>query len=297
MNCDNAQAGLSLAMDGELPADRAEPLADHVSACPACTRFNDQLRAIRQGLRLEALGEVPDVAPKVLTAIRGTTRPRRRRLAPLAAAFVTGALVGATFIGVGGGRSTRVANADIPDRVVAAQQAVTSVAADLRLVERGWHQGIRERLFTGKLRYQAPESLRVELVDRTRYPSAAWVRTDLELVVTGDRWWMRAARPCPVGPLPECSQGKPVVRLVTRREPFAETWSRQCEALRWPAHQWPWGPSASAVAARSGSSPQSLRFSRCSPASTQPVISVASIPRTEPSSGSTRRPWYHWRCV
>jgi hypothetical protein len=222
MNCDEAQAGLSLAMDSEPPADLAEPLAVHVSACPACTRFNNTLRAIRQGLRLEALGEVPDVAPKVLTAIRETTRPRRRRLAPLAAAFVAGALVGATFIGVGGGRSTRVASADIPDRMVAAQQAVTSVAADLRLVERGWHQGIGERLFSGTLRYQAPESLQVELVDRTRYPSAAWARSDMELVVSGDRWWIRAARPCPVEGVPECSQGKPVVRLVTRREPFAD---------------------------------------------------------------------------
>jgi hypothetical protein len=222
MNCDEAQTGLSLAVDGELPTGRAQPLAVHVSACPACTRFDNQLRAIRQGLRLEALGEVPDVAPKVLAVIRGTTRPRRRRLRPLAAAFVAGALLGATFIGVGVGRSTRVANADIPDRVVAAQQAVTSVAADLRLVERGWHQGIRARLFTGKLRYQAPESLQVELVDHTRYPSAAWVRTDMELVVTGDRWWMRAARPCPVEGVPECTQGKPIVRLVTHREPFAD---------------------------------------------------------------------------
>jgi hypothetical protein len=222
MNCDEARAGLSLAVDGELPADRARPLAAHVSACRACAGFDHRLRAIRQGLRFEALGEVPDVAPKVLAVIRGTTRPRRRRLAPLAAAFVAGALVGATFIGVGVGRSTRIANADIPDRVVAAQQAVSSLAADLRLVERGWHQGIRERWFTGKLRYQAPESLQVELVDRTRYPSTAWVRSGMELVVTGDRWWTRAARPCPTEGLPECTQQKPVVRLVTHREPFAD---------------------------------------------------------------------------
>src|SRR6266487_4175834 len=198
MNCNQAQAGLSLAIDGELPADQTGPLRVHVIACPACTRFNDQLRAIRHGLRFEALGEVPDVAPRVLTAIRGTRRPRRRRLSPVAAAFLAGAILGATFIGVGGGRPTRVANANLPERVVAAQHAVISVAADLRLVERGWHQGIRERLFTGRLRYHAPESLQVQLVDRTPYPSAAWVRSDMELVVTGDRWWMRAPRACPV---------------------------------------------------------------------------------------------------
>jgi hypothetical protein len=223
MNCNQAQAGLSLAIDGELPTDETEPLRVHVIACPACTRFNDQLRAIRHGLRFEALGEVPDVAPRVLTAIGGTKRPRRRRLSPVAAAFLAGAILGATFIGVGGGRPTRVANANLPERVVAAQHAVISVAADLRLVERGWHQGIRERLFTGRLRYHAPESLQVQLVDRTPYPSAVWVRSDMELVVTGDRWWMRAPRACPVEALPECTPRKPVVRLVTHREPFADT--------------------------------------------------------------------------
>lgn len=222
MNCDRAQAGLSLAIDGELPADQTGPLRSHVIACPACIRFDDQLRAVRHGLRFEALGEVPDVAPRVLAAIRGTRRPRRRRLSPVAAAFLAGALVGAAFIGVGGGRSARVANANLPDRVVAAQHAVISVAADLRLVERGWRRGIRERLFTGRLRYHAPESLQVELVDRTPYPSAAWVRSDLELVVTGDRWWMRALRACPVEAMPECIPRRPAVRLVTHREPFAD---------------------------------------------------------------------------
>jgi hypothetical protein len=222
MNCDEAQAGLSLAIDGELPADQSELLGVHVVACPRCTRFNDQLRAIRQGLRFEALGWVPDVAPRVVTAIRGSAPPTRRRLSPLVAAVLGGALVGATFIGVGWGRSTPVANANLPARVVAAQQALVSVAADLRLVERGWHQGIPERLFTGRLRYRAPESLQVELVDRTPYPSADWVRADMELVVTGDRWWMQAPRACPVEGLPECTPRKPVIRLVTRREPFSD---------------------------------------------------------------------------
>ena len=113
MNCNQAQAGLSLAIDGELPADQTEPLRVHVIACPACTRFNDQLRAIRHGLRFEALGEVPDVAPRVLTAIGGTKRLRRRWLSPVAAAFLAGAILGATFIGVPG-PSTSTENAGRP---------------------------------------------------------------------------------------------------------------------------------------------------------------------------------------
>jgi hypothetical protein len=44
----------------------------------------------------------------------------------------------------------------------------------------------------------------------------------MELVVTADRWWMRAPRACAVEAMPECIPRKPVVRLVTHREPFAD---------------------------------------------------------------------------
>jgi len=153
----------------------------------------------------------------------GSGRRRRGgRWLPVAAALLAGVMVGATFVGLGGRRPAQVAMADLPARVVAAQRTLTSLAAEVSLVERNWHPGVPERVLAGRLRYRAPESLALELVDRTVYPSAAWVRNDVTLVVTGDRWWTRAPRGCPVEAQPACTPRTPRVRLVERREPFAD---------------------------------------------------------------------------
>jgi anti-sigma factor RsiW len=150
-------------------------------------------------------------------------RPGRRRgVLPVAAAFLAGVVLGATFIGLGRGGPGQVALADLPARVVAGQRALRSLAADVSLVERGWHPSVPERRFTGRLRYRAPEQLALELADRTAYPSAAWRRGDLGLVVSGDRWWTRSQRACPAEALPGCAPAHPEVRVVERREPFAE---------------------------------------------------------------------------
>jgi hypothetical protein len=268
MRCEVARADLSLAADGELPGERAGPLAAHLAACPSCTAFEARLAALRQRLRLEPVGAVPDVAPRVMAAVRqgppmaagaaaagtahppsparpaplprpvatapgprpvGDGRPPRpragrpgRRVGSVAAAFLAGAVVGATFVGLGGRRPAQLAMADLPARVVAAQQRLTSLAAEVSLVERNWHPGVPERSFAGRLRYRAPESLAVQLDDRTAYPSAAWVRDDVALVLTGDRWWARGPRACPAEAQPGCTPRTPQVRLVERREPFAD---------------------------------------------------------------------------
>jgi hypothetical protein len=251
---------VSLAADGELAGERAGPLAAHLAGCAACAAFQAHLAAIRQQLRLEPVGAVPDVAPRVLAAVRRRARPappgsgpipaaspsapvglppaaagpppaaptrppgrrRPRSLLPVAAAFLAGAVVGATFVGLGGRRPAQVALADLPARVVAAQRGLTSLAAEVSLVERNWHPDVPERVLTGRLRYRAPESLALRLTDRTTYPSAAWVRDDVTLVVTGDRWWTRGPRGCPVEAQPACTPRSPQVRLVERREPFAD---------------------------------------------------------------------------
>lgn len=232
MRCDQARMDVSLAVDGELAAERADRMAAHLAGCTACAAFQGRLAAIRQQLRFEPVGTVPDVAPRVLAAVRRRARPapsgsgrpagrgRRGRLLPVAAAFLAGAVVGASFVGLGGRRPAQVALAELPARVVAAQRTLTSLAAEVSLVERNWHPDVPERVLTGRLRYRAPESLALRLTDRTAYPSAAWVRDDVTLVVTGDRWWTRGPRGCPVEAQPACTPRIPRVRLVERREPF-----------------------------------------------------------------------------
>ena len=229
-------AELSAAADGELAAGRAGTLEAHLAGCPACRAFQARLGTLRRRLRFEPMGAVPDVAPRVLETIRSAASQRRggfprawsaelgrrRRMLPVAAAFLCGVVLGATFIGLGRGGPGQVAMADLPGRVVAAQRALRSLAADVSLVERGWQPSVPERRFTGRLRYRAPEQLALTLTDRTAYPSAAWRRADLSLVVSGDRWWTSGQRACPAEALPDCAPATPRVRLVERREPFAE---------------------------------------------------------------------------
>ena len=247
MRCDQARVDVSLAADGELDGEGVGALAAHLAACAACAAFQARLATIRQQLRFEPVGAVPDVAPRVMAAVghrarpapEGTRDPRRgapvgpgpaggrpgRRgggVLKVAAAFLVGAVVGATFVGLGGRRPAQVALADLPARVVAAQRTLTSLAAEVSLVERNWHPDVPERVLAGRLRYRAPESLALRLTDRTVYPSAAWVRNDVSLVVTGDRWWTRGPRGCPVEAQPACTPRTPRVRLVERREPFAD---------------------------------------------------------------------------
>jgi hypothetical protein len=218
-------ADLSAAADGELAPGRAGPLDAHLATCPSCTRFQDRLARWRRQLRFEPVRAVPDLAPRVMAALRAAppdTAPARRRLLPVAAAFLCGAVVGATYIGLGRGGPGQVAMAELPARVVAAQQSLASLSADVSLVERGWHPSVPERRFSGRLGYRAPEHLALRLVDRTAYPSGAWVPADVDLVVTGERWWTRGPRACPVEAQPGCVPRAPQVRVVERREPFAD---------------------------------------------------------------------------
>jgi hypothetical protein len=166
-------AGLSAAADGELADGRAAALEAHLAGCPACAAFRSRLVTLRQHLRFEPVGTVPDVAPRVLTAIRAgrpePLRSGRGRGLPVVAAFLCGVVLGATFIGLGRGGPGQVAMADLPARVVAAQRTLGSLAADVSLVERGWHPRVPEALAADPglrrprdLRGFAPPAVRVD---------------------------------------------------------------------------------------------------------------------------------------
>ena len=96
MRCDEARAELSARFDGELGGEAAAAVDDHVSGCRACAADLRRLQAVRQHLRFAVVESMPDVAPAVLDAVGSPTRrrrwPDRRLLAPVAAAFVAGAV-------------------------------------------------------------------------------------------------------------------------------------------------------------------------------------------------------------
>jgi hypothetical protein len=237
VRCERARLALSVALDETLADDEAAAVGAHVALCPDCAAEERAWRALRRQLRVEAVGTVPDVAPRVLQAIAATAttatttphvRPRsmgRRRLwprltVPLAATFLAGVLLGAAIVVVN--RPAEVVAADLRARVLDAQRTLESLQADVRIVERGWHPAVPTRTFRGTLRYRAPESVGLHLVDETRYPSFRWRANNTDLVIAEGRWWSHGPGACPVQLQPGCALNQPRLRGLERREPFSE---------------------------------------------------------------------------
>lgn len=224
-------AGVGGAVTGAVGSDEAD-VEEHLSRCADCRRFDAAMRAVRQQLRYEPVDDVPDVAPEVRRRIeqerhgrRSTRRPapsRRARALALAAAVAVGAVAGALLVTDRGTEPGPDAAASVPDEVVAAQFELSGVDAELELVERGWHPQVPERRWSGRLIWQAPESLSLDLRDRTRYPSDDWVPDDVQLVVDGDRRIASGPRDCPVQTQPACTPPRPETQVTTGREPFAD---------------------------------------------------------------------------
>ncbi len=230
MSCDVAQRRLSLAADGETtPQSLDGPLRAHVRACRRCASFAETVDDLRHQLRVERLDGAPDVTGAVLDALVAGSgrRPRRRDrrvgLVRAAAVFVVGGLAGATVVAITDDGSPPAAAAPISALVRAAQHRVSSLAATVEIVERGWHPEVGERTFTGTLRYDAPESLALVLEDTTDYPPGDWKPNDVRLVVDDDRWWSAGRRDCPAAAQPACTPDAADVVAVERREPFASS--------------------------------------------------------------------------
>jgi len=177
--------------------------------------------------RLADVGPEPDVAPAVMARLADGRAPlvaarRHRRVIPLVAAAVAGIVIGAT-VASGGlpGRRPSSVSADVSQRVLRAQTRVDSLTADVHVVERGWQRQVPVRTYDGTLRYRAPESVALHLIDRTRYPSRAWPVNTTTFVVDGSRAWDRGPVPCPPGSEPACAPTEPRVRVTEGREPFA----------------------------------------------------------------------------
>ncbi len=254
MTCETTQVLLSAAFDGEAGDDAAAMAVArrHEAACADCGRFSRHLAATRAHLLAEVAAPpgAPDLATAVLTRVRAEAGPdagepvvvplplrsaptvgrrgrvvrsgHRRSGVPAAAAFVAAALAAAVLVHTAtdpGGDG--VAVADLPARVVAAQHEVSALTAHLTVVERGWNAAVPERRFTGALRYAAPESLELRLVDRTRYPAGGWQPSDLRLVVDEDRWSVEGVRDCPSPAQPACTPTEPDRRSQTGRAPFS----------------------------------------------------------------------------
>ena len=246
MRCDDVRLALSLRADGEVPDVAAADVDDHFGSCPDCRRFAAGIQVVRAQLRFEAVDHVPDLGPAVVALLAadatrpssptGSTttpaspprtsspprraappRPSRRRVAVVAAAAAAaGVVAGATFVGLDPDPPS-LAAADVPERVVAGQDDVTSLEGRYRISE----PGDGGRTFDADLTYRAPESLALRVEETTTGVPAA-DRSDGILVVDGDRWWHEADRACSPAPaLVRCPDDLRWSQLVTGREPFS----------------------------------------------------------------------------
>jgi hypothetical protein len=209
VTCDGARLAVSLRADGELDGDdpAAAGLDDHLATCPDCRRFEAGIARTRAALRVEPVGEAPDIAGAVVRRLsprHRAVRDDRRPWAAAAVALVAGLVAGATFVGVAREPQSPAA-ADLPTRVVAAQAGVDTLDAGFRLTE-----STRPAPRDGRLAYRAPESLALTVGDD-------------RLVVDGDGWWRDAARACSPAPgRVRCPDPDPRwVTAVTGREPFS----------------------------------------------------------------------------
>ena len=261
MTCDHVQEVLSATFDGAPgdEAEVAEARR-HADTCPRCARFARHAEAARSLLHpapheygTSGHQDAPSpLAAAVLARVRredaeggqggeGAERaegaelgtvvdrrarrraaaPRRRHL-PAAAVFVAAALGAALLVHTSTSpEGPGVAEADLADRVDAAQHAVHDLDAGLTVVEHGWHPAVPERRFDGRLGYAAPETLRLELRDHTEYPAGAWRPNDLNLTVDEDTWTVTGLVDCPSPAQPDCTPTAGEHRTLVGREPFS----------------------------------------------------------------------------
>jgi hypothetical protein len=222
VRCAEARRTLSVLLDDEAVSTRhAEAVRAHVHTCGDCSRYQEQLHAVRARLRIEPVDRPVDLAPQVVARLPATVARRPARAVSLVAAFVAAFVAGASFVGVVSGPEP-VGARDLSGAVLRAQRAIDSLRADVTVVERGWHPDVPVRRLEGTLAYRAPESLALHLRDLTEYPSDEWVRADVDLVVAADRSWERAVVRCPRDAMPGCTPRAPRTRALVGREPFPD---------------------------------------------------------------------------
>lgn len=212
---------LSRYMDEDLSPQEMQEVERLLATSAEARGTLDHLLLIRRELR-GTDGAVPDVTGGVLDAIRDRGK-RRGFVLSVAAALAAGIIGGVVFIGLTPTPPAPIAAAEVPAEVVAAQSLVTSLEANLQVVERGRHPAVPERRYTGTIAYSSPESLWIEFNDRTEYPSDDWVPNHTIHVVEEGTEWSRSVARCPTEAMPTCTPAQPRVESIRNREPFALT--------------------------------------------------------------------------
>jgi outer membrane lipoprotein-sorting protein len=235
---ERAERLISERLDGERLSSRdTVALERHLDTCAECRAFERGAYRLRDAARFEIAPAVPDLVEQIMTSVERESQsppagirvvrpmrlPQRRsllpRLAPAIAALLVGLLAGSLVVG-GPWRDAKrdsmaaLAAEDVTDGVAGAAPSLDSYAARFSIVERNSGADVPVREMGMRVWFNAPEQFRMDVVDRTNYPTHV-TPSDLKLVVNGDRWYSSAPTPCP---LPRCPQRETSIR---NRAPFS----------------------------------------------------------------------------
>ena len=222
MTCDTAQRLASDALDESLPAPVAQALEEHTRSCADCQTFRTDLHALRQRLRLQPVTVAPDVVSDVVAQLHD--RPAQPPVANIwadrlrqAAVFLLAIVTGAVTAGVAGPPVVRAE--PLGQRLLDAQGTITTLSAEVRITEFGWHTDVPRRRYSGTVAYRAPESISMRLRDTTSYPSDQWDANHVAIGVFEGQAWSTGLRSCPRALQPQCSTAAET-SVLRGRAPF-----------------------------------------------------------------------------
>lgn len=236
MNHDRAQLVLSARMDGEHVRGREAAAVDaHVAACARCRAFADRSARVRRAVRIRPAETVPDLTGAIMGAVATervrparagrAARHRRRRerfaFAPAAAAALAGLILGSVLVG---GPWQRPADRPIAAAAVVREVRRTAPTVDAfqgtyAIVERGFSADAPERRFEMEVAFRSPQRFRLDVHDRTRYPSRSWTPNELTFIQHLTATYTSGPSGCP-GDLPStvCPRTR---STVTRSSAFS----------------------------------------------------------------------------
>jgi anti-sigma factor RsiW len=236
MRCDLAQVEVSARMDGEhIDPRTAEAIDEHVGGCARCQAFATSSARVRASVRIRAAEPVPDLVARIVdelhaierpavapTLARRTRRAGSRRAVSVVAALVAGAVIGSVL--VGGpfrGRDQQAISATAVVRGVReASPGIGSFQGTYDVVERGLSPEVPMRRLEVHLAFLAPQRFRLDVTDRTTYPSAAFVPTDVTYIQDLAETYGSGPTGCPADLADDIC---PIARTtVTSGAPFAD---------------------------------------------------------------------------
>ena len=123
-------------------------------------------------------------------------------MAPTAAALAVGLVAGSLVVG-GPWRdhpaNTSASAAEVITGVRVAARTVQAYHAVYTITQRGLAAPVPERTLQAELWFSAPGRYRLDVRDRTHYPSNAWTPTDLRYVAAGTSLYREMPTGCPAG--------------------------------------------------------------------------------------------------